>query len=629
MTTTSTQSPVRRPATDVDLRQVVKWGLMAAIIFSFIAAINMPVVLDRKVIIEGVLTLGMVSMLWVPIVFGYLAAKEDVLEGLEPPQKGARDLVAGLVAGAIGGSGFALFLIVINTVDVREIFINLGPQLVEQLTFGRGMPAGALLWIVVGAGLGLIGGGVHVVSTKARAAFAWALLLPLILANMEIIVEDIFQSLSLEWVYDFLYATRGGLTVAGAVIFAAIGALLGFRSGGTGVTRVRQHYASLEGAKLCRWNIIAAVITLALIVVLPIIVGGLANEILATVGLFLLMALGLNVVVGFAGMLDLGYVAFFAVGAYTTAVLTAPTSPTFQPMLTLNFLTPEGWLVIGAVILVSIAAGLVVGTPVIRMRGDYLAIVTLGFGEIVRITIGSIATQPLFGGANGIRQIPSSELGPIVLKGTNAQTIFYVVAIFAGIAIYVSWRLLHSRIGRAWAALREDESVADSMGVNTVNMKLLAFVIGAILAGFAGMIFSVKVGSVFPQSFALLVSVIILVIVIVGGMGSIVGVIVGAAVLIGVLGGPTQPGLLAEVAEYKLLLYGAILVFMMLKRPEGLWPSVRRQRELHQEEFLQDAWLEQQAGGDEAENEGDQLAQEAERDEGEDEQKIRILEPEE
>ena len=626
MTATSTQSPVRRPATDADWRQVVKWGLLAAVIFSFIAAINMPVVLDRKVIVEGVLKLGMVSMLWIPIVFGYLAAKEDVLEGMEPPQKGARDLVAGLVAGAVGGTGFVLFLILIDTVDLRDIFINLGPQLVEELTFGRGMPAGALLWIVVAAVLGLVGGGLHVVSKGLRAAFAWALLLPLILANMEIIVEDIFQSLGLEGVYDFLYATKGGLTVAGAVVFAAIGALIGFRSGGTGVNRLRQHYASLEGGKLRRWNITAAIIILALIVVLPMIVGGLANELLATVGLFLLMALGLNVVVGFAGMLDLGYVAFFAVGAYTTAVLTAPTSPTLKPMLTLNFLTPEGWLVIGAVILVSIAAGLIVGTPVIRMRGDYLAIVTLGFGEIVRITIGSIATQPLFGGANGIRQIPSSELGPIVLKGSNAQTIFYVVAIFAGIAVYVSWRLLHSRIGRAWAALREDESVADSMGVNTVNMKLLAFVIGAILAGFAGMIFSVKVGSVFPQSFALLVSIIILVIVIVGGMGSIMGVIVGAAVLIGVLGGPTQPGLLTEVAEYKLLLYGAILVFMMLKRPEGLWPSVRRQRELHQEEFLQDAWLKQQAGGDEAENED--ARQQAEAGEADDEEKVRVLEPE-
>ncbi len=626
MTATSTQSPVRRPATDADWRQVVKWGLLAAVIFSFIAAINMPVVLDRKVIVEGVLKLGMVSMLWIPIVFGYLAAKEDVLEGMEPPQKGARDLVAGLVAGAVGGTGFVLFLILIDTVDLRDIFINLGPQLVEELTFGRGMPAGALLWIVVAAVLGLVGGGLHVVSKGLRAAFAWALLLPLILANMEIIVEDIFQSLGLEGVYDFLYATKGGLTVAGAVVFAAIGALIGFRSGGTGVNRLRQHYASLEGGKLRRWNITAAIIILALIVVLPMIVGGLANELLATVGLFLLMGLGLNVVVGFAGMLDLGYVAFFAVGAYTTAVLTAPTSPTLKPMLTLNFLTPEGWLVIGAVILVSIAAGLIVGTPVIRMRGDYLAIVTLGFGEIVRITIGSIATQPLFGGANGIRQIPSSELGPIVLKGSNAQTIFYVVAIFAGIAVYVSWRLLHSRIGRAWAALREDESVADSMGVNTVNMKLLAFVIGAILAGFAGMIFSVKVGSVFPQSFALLVSIIILVIVIVGGMGSIMGVIVGAAVLIGVLGGPTQPGLLAEVAEYKLLLYGAILVFMMLKRPEGLWPSVRRQRELHQEEFLQDAWLKQQAGGDEAENED--ARQQAEAGEADDEEKVRVLEPE-
>ncbi|MCH7845531.1 MAG: hypothetical protein IH850_06835 [Acidobacteria bacterium] len=156
MTATDSQAPVRRPATDVDRRQVVKWGLMAALIFSFIAAINMPVVLDRKVIVEGVLTLGMVSLLWVPIVFGYLAAKEDVLEGMEPPQKGARDLIAGLVAGAIGGTGFALFLILINTVDVRDIFINLGPQLVEALTFGRGAPAGALLWIVVGAVLGML-----------------------------------------------------------------------------------------------------------------------------------------------------------------------------------------------------------------------------------------------------------------------------------------------------------------------------------------------------------------------------------------------------------------------------------------------------------------------------------------
>ena len=155
-----------------------------------------------------------------------------------------------------------------------------------------------------------------------------------------------------------------------------------------------------------------------------------------------------------------------------------------------------------------------------------------------------------------------------------------------------------SRTGRAWSALREDEDVAEAMGINTTAVKLSAFVTGAILASFAGMIFAVKVGAVFPISFRLLVSIVILVVVIVGGMGSIPGVIVGAVVLIGVLGGPTQPGVLSEFGEYKMLIYGAILVVMMLKRPEGLWPSVRRQRELHQDEMSQDAWLTGDPGDD-------------------------------
>jgi len=168
---------------------------------------------------------------------------------------------------------------------------------------------------------------------------------------------------------------------------------------------------------------------------------------------------------------------------------------------------------------------------------------------------------------------------------------FYVIAVFVALGIYVAWRLQRSRTGRAWTALREDEDVAEAMGINTTAIKLNAFVIGAMFASIAGMIFVVKVGSVFPNSFKLLVSIIILVIVIVGGMGSIPGVIVGAVVLIGVLGGPTQPGLLQEFGQYKLLVYGALLVVMMLRRPEGIWPSLRRQKELHLDEIEQDAWL--------------------------------------
>ncbi len=159
------------------------------------------------------------------------------------------------------------------------------------------------------------------------------------------------------------------------------------------------------------------------------------------------------------------------------------------------------------------------------------------------------------------------------------------------LAAWVSWALLNSRVGRAWIAMREDESVAEVMGIDTTRSKLLAFVVGAILAGLGGALFAAKLGSIFPTSFALLVSIIILVVVIVGGMGSLLGVAAGAVVLIGVLGGPNQPGLLAEFSEFKLLIYGAVLIYMMLQRPEGLVPSVRRQRELHVEELTQDAWF--------------------------------------
>ena len=178
-----------------------------------------------------------------------------------------------------------------------------------------------------------------------------------------------------------------------------------------------------------------------------------------------------------------------------------------------------------------------------------------------------------------------------VFRQPSFIAVFLLVLVFCEIAIYVSWRLEDSRLGRAWMAIREDEDVAEAMGVNTTNTKLMAFVVGAVLASFSGAIFSAKVGSIFPTSFLMLVSIIILVVVIVGGMGNITGVIVGALVLIGVLGGPKQPGLLQEFSQFKLLIYGALLVWMMLKRPEGLVPNVRRTRELHQEEFLQDAWL--------------------------------------
>ncbi|MEN8041380.1 MAG: hypothetical protein ABFR95_07745 [Actinomycetota bacterium] len=594
MTTDARVSPEmtdKRPALDVDWSRVQRWSAYAGITLAFITAAGIVGSLDRRLIIEPWLSLGFVAILWVPVLFGYIAATEPIPAGGTPPEKGERDLVSGLVTGLLSGLYFSFFIVIIDTFDLSDIFRNLIPPLVELITFGRDLGVAALLWIVGFGVLGLIGGVLHVVPRFVRNGLTSAVAAVVGMALMELVVTDLAQGLHIEFLTDWIYALNGGLTTFSAGLIAIIGFVAGVRSGNETLTERRLKRMNLDPEVRFRKNVTAIVVTIGAVILLPMVLGGLSNELLSNVGLFVLMGLGLNIVVGYAGLLDLGYVAFFAVGAYTTAVLTSPLSPFWTPSLTLNFLSWEGWAIVAIVVVMAAIAGVLVGTPVIRLRGDYLAIVTLGFGEIIRILFLSDWLAPYFGGAQGILNIPPARLGGIEIKGTNPQAIFYLISVFAGLAIYSAWRLKRSRTGRAWTALREDEDVAEAMGINTTSAKLTAFVTGAVLASFAGMIFAVKVGSIFPSSFKLLVSIIVLVVVIVGGMGSIPGVIIGAVVLIGVLGGPTQPGLLQEFGEFKLLIYGALLVIMMLKRPEGLWPSLRRQRELHEDEAGQDAWL--------------------------------------
>ncbi|HEX9854991.1 MAG TPA: leucine/isoleucine/valine transporter permease subunit [Acidimicrobiia bacterium] len=576
-----------RPASRIDWRKTAKLGFIGGLTTVFIVAIGMLEAFDRRILIAPILSLGYLAVGWVPFGSGYMASKQDVVEGAIDSQSAISKLLAGALTGGITALFLWLLAVAVDAWDMRGIFVKLSPGVVELLTFGRGL--GSALAILVGGSLllGALGGGASMLSERARRGLFGALSWVFVVAILQVVVNDLNG-----WFRTHLYDINGGLTVPGAMVVAGGAGFVAYRfAGAVGRTRARLH--SGEATVPSRYRIVLGVVLVVLALALPAFLGTIVNELLANVGLFLLMGLGLNIVVGYAGLLDLGYVAFFAVGAYTTAVLTSPISPRFKPMLTVDFLAAGGWIVLGVVVLAAIVAGILVGTPVIRMRGDYLAIVTLGFGEIVRILFLSDWLSPTFGGAQGVRQIPAAKLDvlDVTITGINPKSIFYIVMVFVAIAIYVSWRLSKSRIGRAWAAMREDESVAAAMGIDTVRAKLLAFVAGAILASFGGMIFAIKVGSVFPNSFELLVSIIVLVVVIVGGMGNIPGVIVGALVLIGVLGGPTQPGVLAEFAEFKLLIYGAILVYMMLQRPEGLLPSVRRSRELHQEEFLQDAWI--------------------------------------
>jgi len=224
-------------------------------------------------------------------------------------------------------------------------------------------------------------------------------------------------------------------------------------------------------------------------------------------------------------------------------------------------------------VFLSICVGVMFGLPVLGVRGDYLAVATLGLGEIVRVLVMSDFAAPLLGGAQGILQIPKPRIGSFVLS--TPVSLFYLTLVCSAVAAFVAWRLENSRLGRAWMALRDDEDVAQALGINLVRSKLLAYGLGAAFAGLAGSIFGAMLTSVYPTSFQLLISINVLALIIVGGMGSLPGVVLGSIALIGL------PELLREFGEYRYLFYGAVLVVMMRLRPEGLWPSETRQRELH------------------------------------------------
>jgi len=290
-----------------------------------------------------------------------------------------------------------------------------------------------------------------------------------------------------------------------------------------------------------------AVIT-ALLLMAPISLGPYATVILTNALLYVVLALGLNVVVGYAGLLDLGYAAFFAVGAYTVGILTHSFG--------FNF-----WLTLPVAVGAATVAGLVIGTPTLRLRSDYLAIVTLGFGEIVRFTARNLN---ITGGASGISGIQQPWL-----FGWHINTPFefyYVFLVLAIIAVVVSVRLQHSRLGRAWLYVRHDEDAAEAMGIDTVRIKLAAYVIGAIFGSIGGAFFAANLGAISPESFSFQQSVLILMAVILGGMGKIPGVILGAFIVV------LAPELLRDLGEYRLLLFAVGLLLIMLFRPSGIWP---------------------------------------------------------
>jgi branched-chain amino acid transport system permease protein len=577
------------PARPVDLRRAVRLGLIAGLTTVFVSAIGMVEQFSERELIQD-LSLGTCLLLVIPLLFGALAGQPPArIQGFAAARPGWRNPVAGLIAGALLGGVMTGFVLLIVNHDVRDTFINITPALAEAedgprlLLYGRSLGPGIGLILGLDMLLATLGGAVFLLGPRWRRAVLAGALTVVAFALLQPFIQQVLRGTRAELRVEtnqlnrFLYS-GSALRLGAAVAVAVIGFLIHVQLNRPGRQALQTRAERLSVGPRRLVHVVAALAVLAVVLILPQVLGSFLAEVLSLAGIFVMMGLGLNIVVGYAGLLDLGYVAFFAVGAYTTAVLTSSTGGLEWAWVF--------WAAIPFVLLTSAAAGIVVGTPVLRMRGDYLAIVTLGFGEIARLLFLSDWLTPTFGGAQGIIRIPNITIGPIEIK--DSQGFLYAVFVLILLAAYVSYALQNSRVGRAWMAMREDESVAEAVGVNIVVAKLSAFVIGAILAGLGGALFATKLGSIFPHSFDIIVSITVLVIVIVGGMASVPGVMLGAVVLVGL------PEMLREFEEYRFLIYGALLIFMMLRRPEGLIPSTRRAQELHEEDVEQDVWLRSQ-----------------------------------
>jgi branched-chain amino acid transport system permease protein len=548
------------------LRRALRFGFISGAISLYLVAVGIVLAFSERNTITGIVTLGRLMLLAPPLVVGFVAAGRGLGMG---PRLGA-GLVAGLVSGVIIG----IALIFVSSVDIRNILVRLSPPLIQFLEFGQSATSGAAINLAMATGAGLLGAVVRVMAPRARRLLLSAALGVIIVSMLEPFLRPRLTDFGLISVARFLFDHKG-LTISGAIVVMIV-----FAVGTVGwpVLRraTRERISAADPGTQATIRGMTLLLMIVFLLALPQIAGSFVSQVLVFVGLYTLLALGLNIVVGYAGLLDLGYVAFYAVGSYLTALLTSPISA-------LGLGIPF-WIALPIVILGAAITGLFIGAPVLRLRGDYLAIVTLGFGEISRILFQSDALKPWLGGAQGILGVPPL-LGvthvsvPILGWELSGPTLtYYPLLFFCALAAFVAYRLKYSRVGRAWNAMREDEDVAQATGVNVVNYKLLAFALGASVGCLGGAVFVTHLASVFPGTFDILVSITVLSIIILGGMGSIPGVVVGSLALIGL------PELLREFAEFKLLVYGGVLVVMMIARPEGLVPDVTRRRELHEVE---------------------------------------------
>jgi len=544
----------------LQLKTAIQQGLLAGLIVLSISVIGLVSLFGERYLISGVFTLGQVLLYLAPAALAYtFAAKASVDER-------GKSVFFGLFIGIFTAIPLILLIILATNLDIRQFLSNVSPELISMLTFDLGPVVGSFVLIAVMGLIGVLSSALQLVREDIKNALLNGLLWTFTIGLFSEILAGRIRDLLGSGLVKLIFKSKAINPIVAIILFILIIGISLWRSRNSGKLGERFQAVSKIQSKNSRW--IKIILSVLGLMVLPFLLGSYLSEVINNVGIYILMGMGLNIVVGFAGLLDLGYVAFFAIGAYTMAILTT------EGQLGVSNLT--FWTALPICVITAVAAGIILGFPVLRMRGDYLAIVTLGFGEIIRIMALSDLLKPYIGGAQGVLQIPKPSIGPLVL--IKPEHLYFVILGGVALATFVSGRLRDSRLGRQWMAMREDEDVAEAMGINLVNTKLLAFAIGAGFSGLSGAIFASKLTSIFPHSFDLLKSIYVLCLIIVGGIGSLPGVVVGALVLIGL------PELLREFAEYRMLMYGALLIVMMLKRPEGLWPSAIMQRELHAHE---------------------------------------------
>lgn len=543
--------------------KAIQTGLIGGIVGVLVSLIGMVESFHARDIIAGQISMGETLLLLIVVTFSYFSSRrvEDT----------TKRVISGALTGLMTGSLVAGLVLLGGTINLRRVFVNASPNLYKILTFENENTTTAVLTLLLaGTVIGALTALMHIIPVIWRRATITGLTIAGLIALLQDLIRITLSpfpelSKSLAWIF----GSRGeeGLSVLGAAVILLLVMAINYFSAMRGDAIRRQVRAMPTGTqRALRWTSWGLLGVFLLI--WPQIAGPYLSEVSNSVGLYILMGLGLNIVVGYAGLLDLGYVAFYALGAYTMAVFTT-TGGEITASIEWTF-----WQALPVAIVGAVIAGVLLGIPVLKIRGDYLAIITLGFGEIIRIMFLSDFLKPYLGGSFGIVDIASPTVGGAEFN--TPQTLYYVILAGCLVALFVAYRLRDSRIGRAWKAIREDEDVAQAMGINLTSTKLLAFATGAAFGGLGGAIFASKLSTVYPHSFVLLVSINVLALIIVGGMGSLPGVIVGALLLVG------MPELLREFSEFRLLIYGVLLIVMMLNKPEGFLPEAVHKRELHE-----------------------------------------------